>query len=126
MRFRIGIIFHKINFQHETKKKKFEFDESKIKRVLKQHKLKFEKINFIEFVQQTLIQREKLKFEFTKNLSQAIELIAMGGKKLDFSREEISNLSLSDILKFNKYSKKKFREYLQKKIFLIFVNTHFL
>ena len=110
-------IFHKINFQYETKKKKFEFDESKIERILKQHKLKFEKINFIEFVQQTLIQREKLKFEFTKNLSQAIELIAMGGKKLDFSREEISNLSLSDILKFNKYSKKKFREYLQKKIF---------
>ena len=110
-------IFHKINFQHETKKKKFEFDESKIKRVLKQHKLKFEKINFIEFVQQTLIQREKLKFEFTKNLSQAIELIAMGSKKLDFSREEISNLSLSDIFKFNKYPKKKFRKYLQKKIF---------
>ena len=110
-------IFHKINFQHETKKKKFEFDESKIKRILKQHKLKFEKINFIEFVQQTLIQREKLKFEFTKNLSQAIELIAMGSKKLDFSREEISNLSLSDIFKFNKYPPKKFRKYLQKKIF---------
>ena len=41
----------------------------------------------------------------------------MGSKKLDFSREEISNLSLSDIFKFNKYPKKKFRKYLQKKIF---------
>ena len=40
----------------------------------------------------------------------------MGSKKLDFSREEISNLSLSDIFKFNKYPPKKFRKYLQKKM----------
>ena len=110
-------IFQKINFHHETKKEKFEFNQSKIESILKRHKLKFEKINFVEFIQQTLIQREKLKFEFTKNLSDAIELIAMGGKKLDFSREEISNLSLGDIFKFSKYTKKEFRKYLQKKIF---------
>ena len=41
--------------------------------------LDFSKINFDDFVKKSLSQREELKFEFTKNLSDALELISEAG-----------------------------------------------
>jgi len=57
-------------------------------------------------VNKSIVQREELKFEFTRNLSDALELISEAGNKLNFSRSEISNLDLktifSDYRKFDK------------------------
>ena len=60
--------------------------------------LRFENIGFCDFVMKSIVQREKLKFEFTKNLSDALELLASAGKLLGFSREDMSNLDINFIL----------------------------
>jgi len=73
-----------------------------LKKVFAESGLDFSKIDFEIFLKKSLSQREELKFEFTKNLSDALELIATASKKLNFSRDEISNLDISDILFQNK------------------------
>jgi len=50
------------------------------------------------FVKRAIEYREYSKFEFTKILSDAIELIAMAGEYLGFSREEIALLDLDTIM----------------------------
>ena len=61
----------------------------------------------MEFVRQSITKREKLKFEFTKNLSQALEYIAIAGEKLGFSREEMSDLEFNDIMQFSTKNKQR-------------------
>ncbi len=73
-----------------------------INKIFDESGLDFSKIDFEIFLKKSLSQREELKFEFTKNLSDALELIAIASKKLNFSRDEISNLDISDILFKNK------------------------
>ena len=74
--------------------------------ILKNSGLDFSKISFDIFAKKSLSQREELKFEFTKNLSDALELIAEASTILNFSRSEISNLDISFILSsYKKYPK---------------------
>ena len=69
------------------------------------------------FLKESLILRENLKFEFTRNLSDVIELIADAGKDLGFFREDLSYIEINNILKnFRKLSKRQFIIYLQKNI----------
>lgn len=44
--------------------------------------------------------RELIKFEFTKNLSEGLELIARAGAALGISREELQFLHYADVLKY--------------------------
>ena len=44
------------------------------------------------------MQREQIKFHFTKNLSDAIELIAKIGENLDLKREQMAMLKIDDIM----------------------------
>ena len=82
-----------------------------VKKLLENSGLDFSKINFDDFVKKSLSQREELKFEFTKNLSDALELISEAGAKLNFSRDEISNLDISFILSsYKKYPRDSLRE----------------
>ena len=75
-------------------------------KILKNSGLDFSKTSFDIFTKKSLSQREELKFEFTKNLSDALELIAEASIILNFSRSEISNLDISFILSsYKKYSK---------------------
>ena len=76
-------------------------NEKRINEILENHQLKFKEVTFLEFLRQSVTQRENLKFEFTKNLSQALEYIAIAGEKLGFSREEMSDLEFSDIMQFS-------------------------
>jgi phosphohistidine swiveling domain-containing protein len=87
-----------------------------IENILKKHGLCFEQIDFFEFVRETTILREKSKFEFTKNLSDSLELIAKAGKRLGFTREELSNLELKDIMKFKTLKKNELIDFWRKKI----------
>ena len=73
--------------------------DTKINEVLTKEGLDFKKIDFLEFVREALVQREKLKFEFTKNLSDALELIAELGNKIGLPRNEMACLTIKDILK---------------------------
>ena len=89
-----------LKFLTKKPKKISKINEKKINQILENHQLKFGKTTFVEFVKQAITQREKLKFEFTKNISEALEYIAIAGEKLGFSREEMSNLEFNDVMKF--------------------------
>tara|TARA_B100000212_G_scaffold169518_1_gene127547 strand:+ start:2578 stop:5634 length:3057 start_codon:yes stop_codon:yes gene_type:complete len=52
-----------------------------------------------EFLYKSIEGREYAKFVFTKNLSDALEQIAIFGKSYNLNREELSNLNIYDILK---------------------------
>jgi len=89
--------FNSMQFSKPKIKSKIKFDK-KIDLILKDHGLHFENIDFINFFQESQTKRETLKFEFSKNLSDAIELIVKALAKLGFSREDISNLDINTIL----------------------------
>ena len=101
----------------EIKKPMFDLLNSPdIDKIIKKHELHFKEIEFFEFARNTISLREKMKFEFTKSLSDAIELISNGGKDLGFTRDELSYLELSDIKKFKKMNRKHLIEFWKKKI----------
>ena len=89
-----------------------------VEKILTKNGLIFQKIDFFNFIRETMTLREESKFEFTRTLSDIIELIAHAGKELGFSRMELSFLSLNDILKFKILKKtelKRFWKYQIKK-----------
>lgn len=57
----------------------------------------FPKMDFFDFAKNAIVERENLKFEFTKNLSDALELISEASAHLNFSKNEISNLDIESI-----------------------------
>ena len=69
--------------------------------------LKIESHDFEEFLKKSLTLREELKFEFTRNLSDSLELIAKAGKDLGLKREEMANLDIKSIFKDYKILSKK-------------------
>ena len=64
------------------------------------------------------MKREKLKFEFTKNLSDSLELIAEAGSIIGFTRGGLSNIDISTIIKSKNLSKIKLQKTWNKKIVL--------
>ena len=87
-----------------------------LKTELKKHGLKFNNIDFFDFVTKTIGLREQIKFEFTKSLSDSIELIASAGNELGFSRDELSYLTIDDISKSRNWDKKRIQNMWQDKI----------
>ena len=79
--------------------------------------LVFENINVIDFIKKSLSLREMLKFEFTRNLSDSIELIANALNELGFSRHDVKHLEIDVIFSnYKKMTKKELQKYLKKKI----------
>ncbi len=97
--------FDNIKFLRKNKITKININKNKLLKIFSKHGLKFIDIDFLDFVEQSITQRENLKFEFTKNLSEAIELIAIAGKELGFSRSDMSHLSINSIFSYKKYTK---------------------
>ena len=87
-----------------------------LQNIIKKSGLIFKKIDFFDFVRSTINLRERTKFEFTKSLSDAIELIADGGNEIGLTREELANLSLDDILKYKTKTRKELKKLWKKKI----------
>lgn len=75
--------------------------EQKITKTLKDSGLDFDAKTFIEFVKSALESRELSKFEFTKNLSDGIEMLAMAGEEMGFTRDELAMLDINDIFGIN-------------------------
>jgi len=95
----------KIKFFPENSQNISKVQEKKLDKNLKKYGLIFNEISFISFLKKSIIQREKLKFEFTKNLSDSLEYIAIAGKRLGFSRDEMKYLDINTILNYKKKSK---------------------
>ncbi|MCV0411904.1 MAG: hypothetical protein K5782_02685 [Nitrosarchaeum sp.] len=108
--------FEKYKFQpiqsHINKK----INQKKIEQVLERQGLKIQYNDFIDLVKSSISERERLKFEFTKNLSESLEFIALSGEKLGFSRKDMANLDLSTIINSQKLSRKKLTEKWSSKI----------
>ena len=75
-----------------------EEDSEKITNALRREGLAFAAEEFIGFCRKSTEARELTKFEFTKNLSEALELIAKAGEMMGFTRKEISLMDINDIL----------------------------
>lgn len=69
-------------------------------RALADEGLVFENDTLEAFLRQAIEGREYAKFVFSRNLSLALEQIAVWGKELGLSREELANLSLDNVLGF--------------------------
>jgi len=76
-----------------------EATEEKITKAFHEEGLKFTAKEFLEFTRSTLESREYAKFEFTKNLSDAIELIAKAGEQMKFTREQLAMLDAEALFK---------------------------
>ena len=96
-----------------------------------QNSLNFKNYDLFTFARNAFTQREYLKFEFTRNLSDALELIAEVGSILGFSRSELSHLDIKQILNYQKYNKNQLKNQWKKMIsknkaeFEINSNLHF-
>ena len=108
--------FDKIKYVKRNSDKLKNIKKMKTPNILLENGLRFRKMNFWDFVSESLIQREQLKFEFTKNLSDALELIAKAGKNLGFSRNEISNLEITTLLRLKNKPKFILKQILREKI----------
>ncbi len=71
--------------------------ENKITNALKKDGLKFDAKQFLDFARSSFEAREYAKFEFTKNLSDAIELIALAGEEMGFTRSELATLGVEEL-----------------------------
>ncbi len=107
-----------INSKHlETKQMPFVLaGEKKIDSILKKEGLKFNSSELFEFIREALESREYAKFEFTKNLSDAIELIASAGEKMGFTRKELSLLDIDDLFFSNITNRDELTRYWQGQI----------
>lgn len=77
----------------------------KISKSLINHKININAQELLEFAKSAIEVRELSKFEFTKSLSDAMELIAEAGDILGFSRDEMASLGVENI--FNYYDLKE-------------------
>jgi len=100
-----------MKFKRKKAKINIPLKNKSIEEILAKKGLLFNKIEFLIFVKESLEQREKLKFEFTKNLSEALELIAEAGLKLGFTREDLSNLEIKNIFKAQNFKKEEIQNY---------------
>jgi phosphoenolpyruvate synthase/pyruvate phosphate dikinase len=87
-----------------NKKKTQKLNSKKISFFLKEQGLDFSIVKLDYFLRKSLEQREKLKFEFTKNLSESLELIAKLGKILEIQTEDLAYLEIDNILNCKKLS----------------------
>ena len=79
---------------------------TQIGRMLSRHSLPCGPEELLGFIKATFEARERIKFEFTKNLSEALELLAQAGEELGLSREELAHLDVSALRRAARQSRK--------------------
>ena len=106
-----------IKFHNVEVSKNNKIDFKKIVKVLKSDNITISSHELFSFIRNSLIMREELKFEFTRNLSDALELIADVASNLGFSREDIAHLDINTIFSYhNVHAKSKLKLFWKKKI----------
>jgi glutamine kinase len=73
----------------------------KITKALNEEGLEFNAQHFLDFLRAATESREMAKFEFSKNLSDALELLAQAGEEMGFTRQEMAMLDINDIFRIN-------------------------
>jgi len=68
-----------------------------IQSIIKKNGFDISPEDLFSYIRKAITSREYAKFVFTKNISDAIELIATWGEQVGLSREELSVISISDI-----------------------------
>tara|TARA_B100000029_G_scaffold202462_1_gene200742 strand:- start:669 stop:3104 length:2436 start_codon:yes stop_codon:yes gene_type:complete len=96
-----------INFSKKIMHKKTSFNEKNFSKLLSDQLNLSTSFSIMNFISTTIIQREKFKFEFTKNLSLALDLISDIARSHNFSKNEIANLEIKNILNTKNYTKSK-------------------
>ena len=113
---RSNTFFSDIDFKKKQKPNRLRFNKKLVSEMLLKHLGLQSDVDLFDFVKDAIIKREKFKFEFTKNLSDSLELIAKAGTMLGFTRDELSNLDLNIIMKSKNYSKKQLQKIWRKEI----------
>jgi len=108
--------FSDINFNKKIKSTRVQFNKKIVSELLLKHLEIESNIDLFHFIRQAIMKRERLKFEFTKNLSDLLELIAEAGSIIGFTRTELSNIDISTIIKSKNLSKIKLQKTWNKKI----------
>ena len=100
-RFLRGIKFKKKNYS------KSKLSDLKIDDIFKNNGIEISEKEFYDFLKKSIASREQLKFEFTKNLSEVLEIIAEIGNSLGFSRKELANLNIKQIISSRDFTRNK-------------------
>lgn len=90
--------FDKYKFKESKKKVIKKINYEKIENSLLKNGFEIKNNSFLDLVKTSISQREKIKFEFSRNLSDALELIATAGEKLGFEKKELCNLDIKTII----------------------------
>ena len=113
---RNNTFFSDIDFKKKVKPKRPQFNKKIVSELLLEHLDVQSNIDLFNLIRDAIMKREKLKFEFTKNLSDSLELIAEAGAVMGFTRDELSNLDLNTIIKSKNFSKTKLQKIWSEKI----------
>lgn len=87
--------------------KSFSFDDNTLKAIgleIERMGMDFTVDQLLKFIKEATAAREYAKFQFTKNLDAVLRLITKWGEKYGFSRVDMSNLFIEDILRMNKFT----------------------
>ena len=88
-------------FQRSEENFSFEADtEKQIDQIMRAEGIDCRARDLVRFMTASIENREDAKFEFTKSLSDALELIAEAGAMLGFSREELAHADFATLMKF--------------------------
>jgi len=71
-----------------------------IDRLIAEHSLPGDAQALLDFIRLSIENREYAKFEFTRSLSQALELISEAGRMLGFKREDMSHVDWPTLYKY--------------------------
>ena len=86
---------------HSDHKKEFGFSSLTLRaleKCLRDFRFDISPAGFLEYIRKAIAAREYAKFVFTRNVSDALELIAAWGERIGLSRQELSCLTVYDIL----------------------------
>ena len=108
-----------MQFRNIKTTKNFSINKSTQNKIVSSIDLEISFNDLFYFIKSSLEMREQIKFEFTKNLSDALELIAESGENLGFTRDDMSYLDVKTILtSFSQYKKSDLKQYWKNKIYL--------
>ena len=116
------------NSSRKLKKTDFELSkhqEKKIRELLDEFQiLNFDVNDLFNYIRNSIIGREYSKFIFTKSLSDLLEIISQYGEEIGLNREELSFISIHDILNSLKNVHEESPEIILRKIYNSNLDAH--
>ena len=86
----------------------------KINKFLKKNKLNITSKHLFQYFSNSIKMRENSKFIFTRSLSDLIEILKKKGEKTGFSKKDLSNLTVKELINIDKIEKKILKEKIAK------------